>query len=66
MLEGYGRHRRYYDETKEEVKARKECRRDELYARWERDIKGLKGLNLKVLLDLERLNLGPYSLDFIN
>ena len=26
----------------------------------------LKGLNLKVPLNLERLNLGPFSLDFIN
>ena len=40
---------------------RKERKRDKLYARWERDIKRFKGLNLKVPLDLERLNLGPFS-----
>ena len=46
-LEGYSYCRRYYDKT-EEVKVRKECRRDELYARQERNIKRLKGLNLKL------------------
>ena len=66
MLEGYSCYRCYYNKTKEEIKARKECRRDKLYARWEHNIKRLKGLNLKVLLNLKRLNLGPYSLDFIN
>ena len=65
-LEGYSYCKYYYNKTKEEVKVRKERRRDELYARWERDITRLKGLNLKVLLDLERLNLGPFSLDLIN
>ena len=45
---------------------RKERRRDKLYTRWGRNIKRLKGLNLKVPLDLERLNLGPFSLDLIN
>jgi len=65
-LEGRGCRRHYYNETKEEVKARKERRRDELYARWEYDIKRLKGLNLKVPLDLERLNIGPYSSDLID
>ena len=65
-LEGYSCCRHYYNETEEEVKARKERRRDKLYARQERDIKRLKGLNLKVPLDLERLNLGPFSLNLIN
>ena len=65
-LEGHSRRRYYYDKTKEEVKARKERRRDKLQARQERNIKRLKGLNLKVSLDLERLNLGPFSLDLIN
>ena len=65
-LEGHGRCRRYYDKTKEEVKARKERRRDKLQAGQERNIKRLKGLNLKVLLDLDRLKLGPFSLDLIN
>jgi len=45
---------------------RKERRRDELYVRWERNIKRLKGLNLKVLLDLERFNLSLYSLNLVN
>ena len=40
--------------------------RDKLLARQERNIKRLKGLNLKVLLDLKRFNLGPFSLDLIN
>ena len=65
-LEGHSRRRHYYNKTKEEVKVRKERRRDELYARWERDIKTLKGLNLKVPLDFERLNQGPYSSDIVN
>ena len=64
--EGHGRRRHYYDETEEEVEARKERRRDELQARWERDIKRLKGLNLKVPLDLERLDLGPFSSDLVD
>ena len=55
-LEAYSYYRHYYNKTEEEVKVRKECRRDKPYARWERDIKRLKGLNLKVLLDLKRLN----------
>jgi len=58
--------RHYYNKTKEEVKARKERKRDKLYAKWEHNIIRLKGPNLKVLLDLERLNLGPFSLDLIN
>ena len=66
VLEGYSYYRYYYNKTKEEVKVRKERRRDKLYTRWERDIKRLKGLNLKAPLDLERLNLGPFSLDLIN
>ena len=66
MLEGYGCCRHYYNETEEEVEARKECKRDKFYARWECDIIRLKGLNLKVLLDLERLNLGPFSSDFVD
>ena len=65
-LEGYSCCRHYYNKTKEEVKARKERRRDKLQAKQERDIKRLKGLNLKVPLDLERLNLGPFSLDLLN
>ena len=65
-LEGYSCYRYYYDKTKEEVKVRKEYRRNKLQARQEYNIKRLKGLNLKVLLDLERLNQGPYSLDLIN
>ena len=65
-LEGHSYYRHYYNETKEEVKVKKERRRDKLYTRWERNIKRLKGLNLKVPLNLERLNLGPYSLDLIN
>lgn len=63
---GHGRCRHYYDKTEEEVKARKECRRDKLQARWECDIKRLKGLNLKVPLNLERLNLGPFSSDLVD
>ena len=66
VLEGYGCCRHYYNKTEEEVKARKEHRRDELYARQEHNIKKLKGLNLKVLLNLKMLNLGLYNLDFIN
>ena len=45
---------------------KKERRRDKLHAKWERDIKRLKGLNLKVLLNLKRLNLGPFNLNLIN
>ena len=65
-LEGYSCYRHYYNEIKEEVNARKEHRRDKLYAKQENNIKRLKGLNLKVLLNLKRLNLGPFSLDLIN
>jgi len=56
VLEGYSYYRHYYNKTKEEVKVRKERKRDKFYAKWKRDIKRLKDLNLKVLLDLERLN----------
>ena len=66
VLEGHGRRRYYYNKTEEEVKARKKCRRDKLQARQECDIKRLKGLNLKVPLNLERLNLGPFSLDLVD
>jgi len=66
VLKDYSYCKHYYNKTKKKVKARKEYRRDELYARWERDIKRLKGLNLKVLLNLKRLNLGPYSSDLVN
>ena len=66
MLKGHSYYRHYYNKTKEEVKVRKEYKRDELYTRWEGDIKRLKDLNLKVLLDIKRLNLDPYSLDLVN
>jgi hypothetical protein len=56
VLEGCGRRRYYNNETKEEVKARKEYRRDKFHAKWKHNIKTLKGLNLKVPLDLKRLN----------
>ena len=65
-LKGYGCHRHYYNETEEEVKARKERKKNEFHARWEHNIKRLKGLNLKVLLNLKKLNLGPYSLNLVN
>ena len=45
---------------------RKEYKRDKLYTKWEHNIKRLKSLNLKVLLNLKKLNLGPYSSDLIN
>ena len=66
MLEGYSYRRYYYNKTEEEVEVRKEWRRDKLYIRWERDIKRLKGLNLKILLNLKRLNLNLFSLNLIN
>ena len=66
MLKGYSCCRHYYNKTKEEIKARKERKRDKLHVKWVRDIKRLKGLNLKILLDLERLNLGLYNLNLIN
>ena len=66
MLEGYSCRKHYYNKIEEEVKARKECKRDKFHAKWERDIKRLKGLNLKVPLDLKWLNLSFYSLDLIN
>ena len=46
-LEGYSRRRHYYNKTKE-VKVRKERKRDKLYTKQERNIKRLKGLNLKL------------------
>jgi len=66
MLKGYSYYRHYYNKTEKEVKVRKEYRRDKLYIKWERDIIKLKGLNLKVPLDLERLNLSPFNLNFVN
>ena len=66
MLEGYSYYRYYYNKTKEEVKARKEYRKDKLHAKWECNIIRLKDLNLKILLNLKRLNLGPFSSDFVN
>ena len=66
VLEGHSYYRHYYNKTKEEVKVRKERRRYKLYTKQQRNIKRLKGLNLKVLLHLKRINLGPYSLDLIN
>ena len=45
---------------------RKDRKRDEFYVKWERNIKRLKGLNLKVPLNLERFNLSPYNLNLIN
>jgi len=66
VLEGYSCYRYYFNKTKKEVKVRKECRRDKLYIRQEHNIKRLKGLNLKVSLNLKRLNLGPYSLNSTN
>jgi len=53
MLEGHNCYKHYYNKTEEEIKAKKERRRDKLYARWECNIKRLKGLNLKLLLDLK-------------
>ena len=66
VLKDYSYYRHYYNKTKKEVKVKKECKRDKLYAKQERNIKKLKGLNLKIPLDLERFNLGPYNLNFIN
>ena len=66
MLKGYSYYKHYYNKTKEEVEVRKECRRDEFHAKWECDIKRLKGLNLKVPLNPKRFNLSFYSLNFIN
>jgi len=66
VSEGYGCYKHYYNETEEEVKMRKECRRDKFHARWERNIKRLKGLNLKVPLDLKRLDLGLYNSDLVD
>ena len=66
VLEGYGCCRYYYNETKEEVKAKKKYKRDKLYAKQKCDIIKLKGLNLKVPLNLKRLNLSPFSSDLVN
>ena len=66
MLEGYSCHRYYYNETKEEIKAKKKYKRDEFYAKWECNIIKLKSLNLKVPLNLKRLNLSPFSSDLVN
>ncbi len=66
VLEDHSYYKYYYNKIEEEAKVRKEYRMDRLYFRWEYNIKRLKALNLKVLSNLERLNLGPYRLNLIN
>ena len=66
MLKGYGYCRHYYNKIKGEVETKKEYKRNKFYTKWECNIKRLKGLNLKVLLDLKKLDLGPYNSDFVN
>ena len=66
VLGSYNYYKYYYNKIEKEIKVKKEYKRNKFYIRWERNIKRLKGLILKVLLNLKRFNLSLYNLNFIN